>query len=222
MILFLSLTITWIINLACLISYMILQEASAYSAIAIVGVALTGILPALLKKKDEPPGFSIRRALHVVAGVVGIIGTGLLLGEAIKESQEYLWLAAMGAVVHVLSGVTAHLYFVKKWDVYADDSLAYELFDRYQWYIIIAATSFCGLVYALIDEVVITSPLIHLIAFLVLLFADRLNLMRDIINYTILHTAGVVSTMGIILSSGAISDIVLTFVVYLYLAMVHL
>ena len=221
MILFLSLIITWIINMACLISYMILQEASAYSVIATAGVALTGILPGLLRKKDEPPGFSIRRALHVVVGVIGIIGTGLLLGEAIKESQEYLWLAALAAVVHVLSGVIAHLYFVKKWNVYADDSLAYELFDRHQWYIIIAATSFCGLVYALIDKVVITSPLIHLIAFLVLLFADR-YIGSLIINYTILHTAGVVSTMGLILSGGAISDIVLAFVVYLYLAMVHL
>jgi hypothetical protein len=223
MILFLSLLITWIINMACLIAYMVLQEASTYSIIAIVGVALTGILPGLFRhlcgKKGEPNGFSIRRALHVVAGVVGIIGTGLLLGEAIKESQEYLWLAATGAVVHVISGVTAHLYFVK---VSADDSLAYELFDRYQWYIIIAATSLCALVYALLEEVEIASPIIHLSAFLVLLFADRTNLLVDIINYTVLHTAGVVSTMGLILSDGAISDVVLTFVVYLYLAMVHL
>ena len=221
MLLFLSLLITWIINMACLIAYMLLQEASAYSVIATAGVALTGILPGLLRKKDEPDGFSIRRALHVVVGVVGIIGTGLLLGEAIKESQEYLWLAAVGAVVHVISGVTAHLYFVKKSNVYVDDSLAYELFDRYQWYIIIAATSFCGLVYTLIDKVVFTSPLIHTSAFLVLLFADR-YIGSLIINYTILHVAGVVSTMGLILSNGAMSDILITFVVYLYLAMVHL
>ena len=221
MLLFLSLLITWIINMACLIAYMLLQEASAYSVIATAGVALTGILPGLLRKKDEPDGFSIRRALHVVVGVVGIIGTGLLLGEAIKESQEYLWLAAAGAVVHVISGVTAHLYFVKKSNVYVDDSLAYELFDRYQWYIIIAAISFCGLVYTLIDEVVFTSPLIHTSAFLVLLFADR-YIGSLIINYTILHVAGVVSTMGLILSGGAMSDILITFVVYLYLAMVHL
>ena len=221
MLLFLSLLITWIINLACLIAYMLLQEASAYSVIATVGVALTGILPGLLRKKDEPDGFSIRRALHVVAGVVGIIGTGLLLGEAIKESQEYLWLAAAGAVVHVISGVTAHLYFVKKSNVYVDDSLAYELFERYQWYIIIAATAFFALLYALLEEVEITSPIIHLSAFVVLLFVDR-YIGSLIINYTVLHTAGVVSTMGLILSNGALSDVVLTFVVYLYLTMVHL
>ncbi len=222
MLLFLSLIITWILNIACLVSYMLLQEASTYSIIAISGVVLTGILPGLIGKKDEPNGFSIRRALHVVAGVVGIIGTGLLLGEAIKESQEYLWLAAAGAVIHVISGVTAHLYFVKKTNVYNDDSLAYELFNRKEWYLILAAVSFFSLLYAVITEIEIASPLIHLIAFISILLAHHTNQLIDLINYTVLHTAGVISMMGLILTDGAISDIVIAFIVYVYLGMVHL
>lgn len=228
---FLLVLISWVVNIICLILYLVFEEINPFAIISITGVILTGVVPVLLRKKDEPEGFSIRRAIHVVVGIVGTVGTGLLLGYSIEKKQEYMGIALIAALAHILSGTIAHIHFVKNSP--NDSSLAYTLFKRNEWYFIITIVSIICTLFILFigenatnDVLQYISPIIHAVAFGLLIVLTNENLLQDIFNYTILHTAAVVSVMGIMLSIESIKGIVLnslvTAIVYLYLALVHL
>lgn len=250
------LSLLWGLNILGIIIYGSMAGWDGFLVTAIIGVALTGIVPGLSnalfgKDKTKNNQLSTRRVVHVVSGVVGSIGTGLSLGYAIKDGNvsENIWFLVVTTIIHVLSGTVAHLIFVDERDVYKNDSSAYELLSRQYWYGAGVIVSTICIIFQSISTVgndhidspgrLLISPVIHFVAFCVLLLVEfcrddyeistNSKFVLAALNYTILNTAAVVSMMGLRLSLFVIddtpipliSDCFIVFTVYIYLALVH-
>jgi len=154
-----SVGILWLINLGLLIWYMVEQEVNGWNVTALVGVALTGIVPigvalprivpmlfgyeTLVKKREGWATF-----VHVISGVIGTAGSGLALGYAAqcgKSSYANIELLVAAAVVNGLSGIVAHFAFIdndEQKKIYENESLAYSCCcSRGFWYLLFLAVA---------------------------------------------------------------------------------
>lgn len=154
-----SVGVLWVINLGLLIWYMVEQEVNGWNITALVGVALTGIVPMLFgrEKKEYQPLVKKREGwatfVHVISGVIGTAGSGLALGYAAqcgKSSYANIELLVAAAVVNGLSGIVAHFAFIdndEQKKIYEDESLAYSCCcsrgccSRGFWYLLFLAVA---------------------------------------------------------------------------------
>lgn len=221
------LTLLWFINILSLVLYALMEKWNGFLILAIVGVALTGIIPGVYgclfgDDKTEQNKISPRRLLHVVVGVIGAVGTGLALGHAIRKGKtpDNLYVLVFGVVVNIASGTVAHLIFVREDKVYKNKSAAYGLLSRFDWYVwaFTIVSLLCLGLHGLDDnmgaidspERLFISPVVHFIAFAVLAVMEgyrdeyetstRSLFLMSAINYTILNTAAVVSMMALKIS----------------------
>ena len=241
-----SVGVLWLINLGLLIVYMFEQEFNGWNITALVGVALTGIIPALFRRKGAKRE-GCAAFLHVISGVIGAAGSGLALGYAAqcgKESYDNIELLIAAAVVNGLSGIVAHYAFIdkeKRDEIYKNESLAYTLFPRWTWYLIVAGLSVCmsvGVAIWNMDDsykgrkvgcdnkdhylLYFISPVVHAVAMLLLL-ADQFCPcgILPYINFAIMHVAAILSMFGLTLTRGWGSDWLIAGAVYVYLALAH-
>ena len=150
-----SVGILWLINLGLLIWYMVEQEVNGWNVTALVGVALTGIVPMLFgRDKKEYQQLDKKREgwatfVHVISGVIGTAGSGLALGYAAqcgKSSYANIELLIAAAVVNGLSGIVAHFAFIdndERKQIYdnKNGSLAYGCCYRGFWYLLFLAVA---------------------------------------------------------------------------------
>lgn len=251
-----SVGVLWLINLGLLIWYMAEQEVNGWNVTALVGVALTGIVPMLraaynwYTNKDYKEREGWTSFLHVTSGVIGTAGSGLALGYAAqcgKSSYANIELLIAAAVVNGLSGVVAHFAFIDKAErerTYKDNSMAYYwCLPREAWYFILFLAAFVVSIltagwnsnnsYATKCKnedhysLYLISPITHLVGSLVLgaFEANKGKYMPhvpSIVNYTIMHTAAILSMFGLNLTYGWGGDWAIVIPVYLYLALAHL
>lgn len=254
-----SVGVLWLINLGLLIVYMFEQEVNGWIITALVGVALTGIVPMLraayiyIYNKYTGKDYKEREGwtsfLHVTSGVIGTAGSGLALGYAAqcgKSSYANIELLIAAAIVNGLSGIVAHLAYIDKTEIeeiYKDNSAAYGCFSRGAWYFIIflVAILITGLTvgwnhtnaYATKCKnedhynLYLISPITHFVGSLVLgaFVANEGKVMPhvpSIVNFTIMHTASILSMFGLNLTYGWGGDWAIVIPVYLYLALAHL
>lgn len=232
----------WLINLSLLAYYMIDEEVNAWNITAVVGVALTGIVPALFRRKGAKRE-GCAAFLHVISGVIGAAGSGLALGYAAQcdKTGRLLDLLLTSALVCAINGVVAHILLIENptkdrdgWKVAGSS-----YFPRIFWFLFICL---CSIICLIGHVVVITgddnyettckdeddymayliSPIVHIVAFGLLLYLDYAKMLHPYISYSIFNVAGVLSMFGAMITRGYWGDILLTTVVYLYLALAHL
>lgn len=232
----------WLINLSLLAYYMIDEEVNAWNITAVVGVALTGIVPALFRRKGAKRE-GCAAFLHVISGVIGAAGSGLALGYAAQcdKTGRLLDLLIYSALVCAINGVVAHILLIENptkdrdgWKVAGSS-----YFPRIFWFAFICL---CSIICLIGHVVVITgddnyettckyeddymayliSPIVHIVAFGLLLYLDYAKMLHPYISYSIFNVASVLSMFGAMITRGYWGDILLTTVVYLYLALAHL
>lgn len=249
-----SVGVLWLINLGLLIWYMAEQEVNGWNVTALIGVALTGIVPMLRAAYNKYTGKDYKERegwtsfLHVTSGVIGTAGSGLALGYAAqcgKSSYANIEMLIAAAVVNGLSGVVAHFAFIDEEErkkIYKDQSAAYDI-PRGYWYFFILLAAFVVSVLTLgwnsnnayatecknedHYSLYLISPVTHLVGSLVLgaFQANKGTYMPhvpSIVNFTIMHTAAILSMFGLNLTYGWGGDWVIVIPVYLYLALAHL
>ena len=243
-----SVGVLWLINLGLLGVYMGIQEVNGWNITALVGVALTGIVPMLFRRDEKREGWT--STAHVTSGVIGAAGSGLALGYAAqcgKSSYANIELLIAAAVVNGLSGIVAHFGFIDKAErerTYEDNSAAYYgcLPREYWYFIIFLAAAVVSILTAGWNSnnayatkcknedhysLYLISPITHLVGSLVLgaFEANKGKYMPHvppIVNYTIMHTAAILSMVGLNLTYGWGGDWAIVIPVYLYLALAHL
>lgn len=255
-----SVGVLWIINIGLLIAYMVQQEVNGWNITALVGVALTGIVPMLRAAYNKYTGKDDNKQegwtpfIHVISGVIGTAGSGLALGYAArcdKSSYDHIELLIIAAVVNGLSCIIAHIAYIEKPAADYGNSSAFnhssdggkvgslEL-GRSSWIFYICLLSLVCLVgHVEINsnsssnyEHVCTntdhymwyllSPVVHFAAFSLLWLSIGCECIGAGLLYSIYTVAGVLSMFGAMITHGYWGDILLTIVVYLYLAGAHL
>lgn len=237
----------WLANLSLLIWYMIDEEINGWNITALVGVALTGIIPMLFRREGDKKRDGCAAFLHVISGVVGAAGSGLALGYASqcgKESYDNIeWLVA-AAIVNGLSGIVAHYAYIdkeKQSEIYKNQSLAYNLLftKRWGWYVIIGVISLFVTLLTLAwnqtdaydarglkcdnndhYSLYLISPVVHLAGMVVLALASNFNMLQYV-NFSIMHVAAILSMFGLNLTRGWGGDWLIVGSVYIYLALAH-
>lgn len=239
----------WLINLILLAYYMIDEEVNAWNITALVGVALTGIVPMLGAAYNKCTGKEDKKRegcaafLHVISGVIGTAGSGLALGYAAQcdKTGRLFTLLLSSALVCAITGIVAHILLIENptpardgWKVAGSS-----YFPRIFWFLLICL---CSIICLIGHVVVITgdnnyettckyeddymayliSPIVHLVAFGHLLYLGFAKMLHPYISYSIFNVAGVLSMFGTMITRGYWGDILLTTVVYLYLALAHL
>jgi hypothetical protein len=240
----------WLINLGLLIGYMAEQEVNGWVITALVGVALTGVIPPLFRLKDNAKREGCATFLHVISGVIGAAGSGLALGYAAqcgKKSYDNIELLIAAAIVNGLSGIVAHYAFIdkdKRDEIYKNKSLAYSLFftERGGWYAIIGGISVfvssltfawnANDAYKARDvgcdskdhySLYLISPVVHMVAMLLLLADQYFDLgILQYLNFVVMHVAAILSMFGLTLTRGWGGDWPIVLSVYLYIALAHL
>jgi hypothetical protein len=233
----------WGINLVLLAYYMIDEEVNAWNITALVGVALTGIVPMIFSRDGDKKREGCAAFLHVISGVIGAAGSGLALGYAAQcdKTGRLLDLLLYSALVCAINGVVAHILLIEPptkdrdgWKVAGSSFL-----PRIFWFAFICL---CSIICLIGHVVVITgdddyettckheddymayliSPIVHVVAFGILSYLGYNEMLHPYISYSIFNVAGVLSMFGAMITHGYWGDILLTTVVYLYLALAHL
>lgn len=244
-----SVGILWLINLGLLIWYMVEQEVNGWNVTALVGVALTGIVPMLFgRDKKQYQQLDKKREgwatfVHVISGVIGTAGSGLALGYAAqcgKSSYANIELLIAAAVVNGLSGIVAHFAFIdndERKQIYdnKNGSLAYGCCYRGFWYLLfLAVATLISLLTGVWNHdneykdkcdnedhynLYFISPITHLVGSLLLGLFSPQ--VPPILNFTIMYTAAILSMFGLNLTYGWGGDWAIVIPVYLYLTMAH-
>ena len=233
----------WLINLSLLIYYVIDEEVNAWNITALVGVALTGIVPMIFSRCGKEKREGLGAFLHVISGVIGTAGSGLALGYAAQcdKTGRLLDLLIYSAFVCAITGIVAHIMLIEKptKDRNGREVAGSSFLPRIFWFAFICL---CSIICLIGHVVVITgdddyettckheddyiayliSPIVHVVAFGVLLYLGYAEMLHPYISYSIFNVAGVLSMFGAMITHGYWGDILLTTVVYLYLALAHL
>ena len=251
-----SVGVLWVINLCLLIAYMVQQEVNGWNITALIGVALTGLVPIFFRREGDKKREGWAALAHVISGVIGTAGSGLALGYAARcdrSSYDHIELLIIAAVVNGLSCIIAHIAYIEKPTAdygrledynnnrpFAAGVAGSSYYSRRTWIVGICLLSLVCLVgHVEINsnsssnyEHVCTntdhymwyllSPVVHFAAFSLLWLSIDCECIGAGLLYSIYTVAGVLSMFGAMITHGYWGDILLTIVVYLYLAGAHL
>lgn len=229
--------ILWTVNLIFIGLDMGLEGVTTSNIIALIGVALTGFVPMLksaMGKTDNMDAMGYQ-GLHVLSGVIGALGSGLAAGN-----NRNVW-SILAAVVYIISGVYAHMYFIKEKDkIFRDErKMVYESFrtpfidGRTIIYSVLFVCSAIALILQLVlwydiseyqypeevdRNISLISPIVHVVVFGYLASPARIE--SHWLNFTLLHISAVLSASG--MTFWWSPDWLIVVPVYLYLAFAHM
>jgi hypothetical protein len=247
-----SVGVLWLINLVLLIWHMAAEEVNGWNITALIGVALTGVIPMLFRRKDNAKREGCAAFLYVISGVIGAAGSGLALGYAAQCGKSYdnIELLIAAAIVNGLSGIVAHYAFINKEErdgIYKNRALAYHLLGD-EW--VIQSRPIWGIIVGVISGIIwlLTSGWIENDAYktrgvgcdnkdhytlyyispivhvtgTLVLFLANSFDVLHHITLMVVHVAAIVSMFGLTLTRGWGGDWLIVGAVYVYLALAHL
>ena len=222
--------ILWAVNLTFIGLDMGLEGVTTFNIIALIGVALTGLVPMLKSRMGNTDKNAMGyQGLHVLSGVIGAIGSGLAAGN-----NRNVW-SILAAIVYIISGVYAHMYLLteqERVEIFQDKSMAYSNIDRGTIYAILLLCSGIALVlqivlwsdysmyqhpYEVDAGISLISPIVHAVVFLLLALTE---IKSHWLNFILLHISAVLSASG--MTFWWSPDWLIVVPVYMYLALAHM
>lgn len=233
----LVIVILWVVNLTFIGLDMGLEGVTTFNIIALIGVALTGLVPMLKSGMGNTDKNAMGyQGLHVLSGVIGAIGSGLAAGN-----NRNVW-SILAAIVYIISGVYAHMYLLTESErdkIFKDErKMVYESFrtpfidGRKIIYIVLFVCSAIALIFQLVlwydiseyqypeevdRNISLISPIVHAVVFSYLTLTE---IKSHWLNFIILHISAVLSASG--MTFWWSPDWLIVVPVYMYLALAHM
>jgi len=227
----------WIVNLTFIFLDMGLEGVTTFNIIALIGVALTGLVPMLKSRMGNTDKNAMGyQGLHVLSGVIGAIGSGLAAGN-----NRNVW-SILAAIVYIISGVYAHMYLLtesERDEIFKDErKMVYESFrtpfidGRTIIYIVLFVCSAIALIFQLVlwsdysmyqhpyevdAGISLISPIVHTVVFLYLTLTE---IKSHWLNFILLYISAVLSASG--MTFWWSPDWLIVVPVYMYLALAHM